>query len=184
MPAKGKIRNTEGCGSGIIEIGIGEYAVSGAPETLVTYNLGSCVALALYDRVTRTGGLLHVKLPEGIHYVDDKGNKREMCSFRHESLSAYADSGIPILLYEFEKMGIRLSRLEAKIVGGAKMFPIENPALDVGRLNVEAVKRAVTKYKIQIKGEEVGGTVGRTVEFYLSTGLLKVISAFRDEKVI
>ena len=32
-------------------------------EVLVTYSLGSCIGLSLYDPVARVGGLLHAMLP-------------------------------------------------------------------------------------------------------------------------
>ena len=33
-------------------------------DVLITYALGSCVGVAIYDPVARVGGLLHYMLPE------------------------------------------------------------------------------------------------------------------------
>ena len=44
-------------------IHIGEVTVTGEPSTLAVHGLGSCVALILFDRVKKAGGLAHILLP-------------------------------------------------------------------------------------------------------------------------
>ena len=44
-------------------VGIGEMAVAQPPRQLKAAGLGSCVALALYDRATQVAGLAHIMLP-------------------------------------------------------------------------------------------------------------------------
>ncbi len=49
-------------------VGVGDGGVSRDPDVLiVTYALGSCVAVMLHDPVTRVSGLVHYMLPE----IDD-----------------------------------------------------------------------------------------------------------------
>ncbi|HML25802.1 MAG TPA: chemotaxis protein CheD, partial [Methanomethylovorans sp.] len=47
----------------MIVVGMADYAVTRSPEKLTTLGLGSCVGIALYDPVTKIGGLLHIMLP-------------------------------------------------------------------------------------------------------------------------
>jgi len=44
---------------GKVVVRIADYRIAEAPAILVTYGLGSCVAVALYDTDTRMGGLCH-----------------------------------------------------------------------------------------------------------------------------
>ena len=47
-------------------IGISEMQISDSPEDhLITYSLGSCIGLTLYDKELKIGGLLHSMLPLG-----------------------------------------------------------------------------------------------------------------------
>ena len=48
-----------------IVIGISDMKVSNKPrDVLVTYALGSCIGLSVYDPFARVGGLLHYMLPD------------------------------------------------------------------------------------------------------------------------
>ena len=48
-----------------IVVGVGDGGVSRNPDsTIVTYALGSCVAVILYDPVAKVAGMLHYMLPE------------------------------------------------------------------------------------------------------------------------
>ena len=49
---------------GIIIVGIGELFATTSPTKLQALGLGSCVGVALYDPVTKVGGLAHVMMPE------------------------------------------------------------------------------------------------------------------------
>ncbi len=47
-------------------VDIADMAVTSEDDTsLVTYSLGSCIGLAIWDPVAKVGGLLHYMLPEG-----------------------------------------------------------------------------------------------------------------------
>ena len=59
-----------------IVVNIADMKISKNPnEVLVTYSLGSCVALALYDPYTHISGLIHIMLPESsIEKQNEKAN--------------------------------------------------------------------------------------------------------------
>jgi chemotaxis protein CheD len=61
-------------------VGISDCKVSRDADTvLVTYALGSCIAVAMHDPVTKASGLLHYMLPESA--IDaKKAEQNRLCS--------------------------------------------------------------------------------------------------------
>ncbi len=49
----------------LLRVGIGEVKVAEGEIRLVTYGIGSCVAIVLYDPITKIGGFAHCLLPFG-----------------------------------------------------------------------------------------------------------------------
>jgi len=60
----------------------------------------------------------------------------------------------------------------------------ERAGFDVGVRNVERVRQVLRQLGIAIVNEDVGGSVGRTVTFEVSTGSVKVRSVGRGEQVL
>jgi len=100
--------------------------------------------------------MAHIMLPES-------GGKRDR-------LGKYADTAIEILLAELRKKGSSTKTLQAKLVGGAQMFTNFSGNLSIGERNIEAVRAKLKENKIPIKGEDVGGTKGRTVLYCPAKG--------------
>lgn len=159
-----------------ISVGIGELSINKAPVILETRGLGSCVGVALYDEVKKIGALAHVMLPSSrisSNYDEDNFNTR----FR------YADYSIPYIIDKMNHMGSLKSNLVAKIIGGASMFKRKSNTLNIGNQNVEAVRKVLINNNIKIAAEEVGGEIGRTVIFDLSSGavLIKIYGINKQE---
>jgi len=69
-------------------VGIADMKVSNNPEvSVITYSLGSCIGLVIYDPVVKVGGILHYMLPESS--IDNEKASRNPFMF--------ADTGIPRL---------------------------------------------------------------------------------------
>ena len=69
-----------------IVVDIADMKVTKNPEaTLITYALGSCIGVVVFDPLARVGGLLHLMLPES--QIDPEKAKRNPWMF--------ADTGIP-----------------------------------------------------------------------------------------
>lgn len=134
-----------------LKVGIADYKVTEAPNTLITYGLGSCVGIALYDQRTKKGGLLHIMLPDSSSFSDTSKWEK------------FADLAIPRVVEEIS--GGRRHSLVAKIAGGASMFSFESssPGLQIGQRNIEKVKEVLEDLSIPIIGEDVGGKTGRTM---------------------
>jgi chemotaxis protein CheD len=155
----------------LINIGIADYGISVSPDILRTI-LGSCVGVCLYDAELSLGGMCHIMLPT---YRDGSS-----------SFKKYADSAIPMLLDDMEKKGGKRSRVTAKIIGGARMFNITDNSVmgDIGNNNIRKVKEVLKSFNISIIAEDTGGSHGRTIDFYLETGEVKIKKMNSDEKII
>ncbi|HNR63219.1 MAG TPA: chemoreceptor glutamine deamidase/glutamate methylesterase CheD [Thermotogota bacterium] len=150
-------------------IGIGEYKSGKNPLILVTLGLGSCVGVCIRDPAKGIGGLIHVMLPESGGKEVTKPGK-------------YADSGIEMLLKEIADSGANMSKLEAKIAGGASMFKSTASTMEVGKRNVEAVKTMLARKKIRLISEDTGGTRARSIEYNIRTGILQIRKVGGGEK--
>ena len=98
----------------LIKVGMADYKVGAAPSTLISYGLGSCIGLSLYDPQAKVGGLLHYMLPD---------SKQARPS---DTPAKFIDTGFPLMLADVLKLGAVKSRLVAKIAGGAQMFAFSN----------------------------------------------------------
>lgn len=158
----------------MLRVGIADYKVSKAPDTIISYGLGSCVGISLYDPQTKVGGLLHILLPDSTQ------------ARAQEKAAKFADTGIPLLVKDVLAQGASKGRLIAKIAGGAQMFAFANASelMKVGTRNVEAVKAALKKEGIRITGEDTGANYGRTVQIDLETGVYTVKAIGKPEKQI
>ena len=158
----------------LIKVGMADYKVGRAPDTLISYGLGSCIGISLYDPQTKIGWLLHIMLP-------DSNQSRA-----NENRAKFADTGIPDMLEELIRMGAARSRLVAKLAGGSQMFAFANASdiMRVGLRNASASKEILKKLSIPIVGEDTGGNYGRTVQIDLSTGVYKVKTIDKGDKEI
>ncbi len=157
-----------------IQVGIADCKISAAPDKLITLGLGSCVGLTLYDPLLKIGGLLHIMLPDSTQF--SKVTKPEK----------FADLGVPLMIKELQRKGAVISRLQAKLAGGAQMFSgmDEKFVLNIGRRNTEAVRRILKEMHIKILAEEVGGNRGRTIILDLENGQLTIRTIGAALKVV
>ncbi|MGM0548776.1 MAG: chemotaxis protein CheD [Bacillota bacterium] len=144
-----------------------DHAVGDKNTLLATLGLGSCIGIALYDRFSKVGGLVHIMLPE------NPGGKK---------IVKYADTGIPYLIEEMEAIGAKKRRLSAKIVGGAGMFKSESgdSVMKIGARNIVAVKETLKDLGIKILGSDVGKDYGRSMYFYVNDGRVEIKSFSKD----
>ena len=158
----------------MIRVGMADYKVGRAPATIISYGLGSCIGISMYDPQTKVGGLLHIMLP------DSKQAKQS------ENPAKFADTGIPLMLDDVMKLGAVRSRIVAKIAGGAQMFAFANSTdiMRVGARNAEASKKMLKELGIRLIAEDTGGNYGRTVQINLENGVYTVKTINKGEKEI
>ena len=63
-------------------------------------------------------------------------------------------------------------------------FKSSNELLRIGERNVEAVRRELSRQRVEIVAEDVGGNYGRTIEFYSGDGSLSIRTIEHGTKVI
>lgn len=156
----------------LIRVGMADYKVGSAPATIISYGLGSCIGISIYDPQTKIGGLLHIMLPDSTQ------------SRPSENPAKFADTGIPLMLADILQLGASRSRLVAKLAGGAQMFAFANATdiMRVGARNAAAAKKILQDLRIPVLAEDTGGTYGRTVQIDLATGIYKVKTIDKGEK--
>lgn len=143
-----------------IVVGISDCRVSNDPSaTLVTYALGSCIAVLLYEPFLKVGGMLHYMLPESS--LDQ--SKAAANPFM------FADTAIPLLFEKLRAHGASGKKLQVRLAGGAQVLDPNN-VFAIGKRNYLAAKKALWKFGVFIESEAVGGDVSRTVRLDLGTG--------------
>ena len=159
--------------TGEIRVSVADYAVS-ARGTISTIGLGSCVAIVLHDAAARVGGLAHVLLPS-VSMSRDQSNPAK-----------FPETAVPLLLSEMGRLGARLERVTAKIIGGASMFANLIPAgtINIGERNIAAVREALRKRKVPIVAEDVGSDYGRSVYLFTDDGRVEVRSLRKGSRVL
>lgn len=154
-----------------MHVGVAEWKVAEKPDALRT-TLGSCVGIALYCERKGVGGLAHVLLghPQPGKIVN-KGK--------------YARPAVQGLVQDLQREGVAAEDLRARIFGGASMFEAQNSSFlqNIGAGNVSAVKEALQELHIPLLIEDVGGTAGRTITFFLDDGRI-LLRANGKEKYI
>ena len=158
-----------------VRVKVADYAVRRGSDILATIGLGSCVAIALYERDSRTGGLAHILLPS-------------MSMSRETSNPAkFPETIVPIMLSEMRALGMASgARVYAKIAGGASMFGqlVNGTGINVGERNIAATKEALASAGIQLVGEDTGLDYGRSVYFHLTDGRMEVRSLKMGDRVL
>jgi chemotaxis protein CheD len=76
---------------------------------LSTLGLGSCIAIALYDRQAHVAGLAHILLPS------------EALARDRDNRAKFAQTAVPLLLERMRAIGARDAYIVAKLACGASM---------------------------------------------------------------
>lgn len=132
---------------------------------LVTYSLGSCIAVTVYDPACRLGGMIHYQLPESS--MDPQRAQ--------DAPFMFADSGLTLLINKILQLGAAKSRLIVKAAGGAAM---ENgpKGFDIGKRNFLALRKMLWQLGVMLKNHDCGGTKPRNMYLDIETGSVLVKS--------
>lgn len=156
----------------LIKVGMADYKTGRNPASLISYGLGSCIGIALFDAVAKVGGLAHIMLPDSTQVRSS------------DNPAKFADTALPLMLGEIIKLGGIKSRITAKIAGGAQMFTFANTTdvMRVGERNAEAVRLVLKKLEIRLVADDTGGNYGRTVELKLDSGIYRIRTIDKGER--
>lgn len=152
--------------TGRVVVGIAELKVSGVPEQLlVTYALGSCLGVCIYDPVARVGGLLHAMLPSA--QMDPAKGRSNPARF--------VDTGVPTLFKQAYALGAVKERIIVSVAGGASMTAGDREdGFQIGKRNFLEFKKLLWRNGVVLRDQDVGGNISRTVSLDISTGEVRV----------
>lgn len=155
-------------------VGVSDMKVSSDPEAvLITYSLGSCIGVAVYDAVAKVGGLLHFMLPDS-NLDRDKASRKPFM---------FADTGIPSLFKSAYQLGAKKQRMRVIVTGGSQVLDHQG-FFNIGKRNDMAVRKIFHKNNVIMDYRDVGGNVNRTVKVMVNNGDISVKVSGQGEKVI
>ena len=150
--------------SNMIIVGIAEMRVSHDPKvSLITYSLGSCLGIAIYDPAVRVGGMLHAMLPEADLGADNA----------RKSPSLFVDSGVAMLFRSAYKLGADKRRIIVKAAGGAELLD-EDRFFGIGHRNHESLTEILQRNGVALTASAVGGNASRTMRLDMATGKISI----------
>lgn len=129
-------------------------------EYQISTVLGSCVAVCLWDHVTRRGGMNHIMLP----------------LWNGEGLATpkYGNIAMEKLLAKVLSIGCRSEHLLAKVFGGANVSGSGLELYMIGDRNVTLSMEMLEEFRIPVVAKDVGGRVGRKIIMNTATGAVLV----------
>jgi chemotaxis protein CheD len=143
-----------------IIVGVSDMKVSNdIGSTLVTYSLGSCIGVAIYDGVAKVGGLLHFMLPEST--LDEA--KAQANPFM------FADTGIPRLFKSAYQLGGAKRRMRVVVAGGSNVLD-QNGFFNIGKRNQMAVRKIFYRNNVIVNYFDTGGSSNRTLKMAIRNG--------------
>ena len=149
-----------------ITVDISDMKVSkSADDVIVTYSLGSCVGLTLFDPIAKVGGMIHCMLP--MSKIDPEKARIKPYMF--------VDTGVAALLGELYAMGAQRQNLVAKVAGAGSPLGREE-TFRIGQRNYTILRKFLWKNNILIDKENVGGSKARTLYLYMGDGRTTVKS--------
>ena len=143
-----------------IVVGISDMKVSKNPdEVLITYSLGSCLGVVIYDPIAKVSGLLHSMLP--LSKIDPQKAKASPYMF--------VDSGVPLLFKEAYSLGAQKNNIVVKAVGCSSLLD-EKGFFKIGERNFTVLRKLLWKNNILIEKQDIGGNHSRTVSVATGDG--------------
>ena len=131
--------------------------------TAISTVLGSSVAVSIYDRSRKIGGMNHFLFP--------------VPSSQEKTTAMYGNVAVLALIRMLIRTGSKVSKLEAQIFGGA--YNPDISTRDIGRDNLKAARRILTEKRIKVVSEDVGGQLGRKVVFNTASCEIAVLKVER-----
>ena len=158
----------------------GEYLAT-TSDIIISTVLGSCISVALRDKVLSIGGLNHFMLPGSLESRD----------FTESPNAKYGMYAMELLINELLKLGCRRERLEAKVFGGGSVLGHGSNPGGVPKSNIDFAFDYLETENIPVLSSDVGGREARKILFFVRSGkvLLKritgtlIVAVEREEEV-
>ncbi len=138
---------------------VGDMKIGKDGDLLITYSLGSCLGLMVYDPVAKLGGLLHAMLPVS-SLNPDKADRNPFI---------FVDTGISALFQILFDLGVQKKRMIIKAAGCGSPLG-KDEMFKIGERNYTIMRKFLSKNNLSLQSEDVGGTLSRTVHFDIFLG--------------
>jgi chemotaxis protein CheD len=153
-----------------VVVGVADLAVvKDASKSIITYALGSCIGVTLYDPVAKVAGMLHFMLPESAVSAEKAAANPAM----------FGDSGVPLLFDKVIAAGGRRERLIVCAAGGAEVLA-DDGHFRIGSRNRTILRKVFWKHSILLASEDTGGQHSRTMTIRLSDGQISIRSQGKE----
>jgi chemotaxis protein CheD len=153
-----------------IIVGVADMAVSrDASKQIVTYALGSCIGVTLYDPVMKVGGMLHLMLPEAAQSPEKAAANPAM----------FADTGVVLLFERALRLGADRKRLVVCAAGGAEILA-EEGHFRIGARNRTMLRKIFWQQNVLLRADDTGGSHSRTLTLHLKDGSVTVRSQGKE----
>ena len=158
------------------KIGPGEFYVTHHGEMIATL-LGSCISACIRDKKLGVGGMNHFMLPIANQYSASAWTDTPV-----SAATRYGNVAMERLINVILANGGRREHLEIKVFGGAKVLDIDS---DVGKMNIDFVSEYLQTEGFPIASHDVGGRYARKVNYYPSSGRVRVktLSRLHDSRL-
>jgi len=143
-----------------ITVGVGDLQVSNDVRgVLVTYGLGSCIAVLVFDPVRHVAGMVHYMLPLA-SITPEKAKERP---------AMFGDTGVPLLFNRMTGLGSKKCDWVVKVVGGASIQD-DHKTFEIGKRNYVVLRKLLWAAGVAIRAESVGGGLSRTCRLFVGDG--------------
>ncbi len=148
----------------------GEYFVY-HEDLLIMTTLGSCIAVCLWDRQAKVGGMNHFMLPDSGGNGQDSGR--------------YGSYAMELLINELMKLGASRMTMEAKVFGGGAVISGMN-TINVGERNTTFVMDYLKTERISVVSKDVLDIYPRKVCFLPFSGkaMVKRLTPSNPEAIL
>lgn len=141
-------------------VGISDMKMTTDPtDVIITYSLGSCVGVTVYDTRLKIGALVHCLLP--LSKTDKARAETSPCMF--------VDTGMMSLISAMMEKGSKQRDLIACVAGGATIID-QKKTFNIGERNYAVLRKVLWKNNILIAAEDIGGSSARTMYLEMESG--------------
>jgi len=141
-------------------------------DLLITYSLGSCLGVVIFDPEANVAGMLHSMLP--LSKIDTK----KAAASPH----MFVDTGVPLLFKEAYALGADKKRIIVKAVGCSSLMD-EKGFFKIGERNFNVLRKLLWKNNILIEKQDVGGNYSRTVSIMVASGRVIVKTGGKEKEL-
>lgn len=151
-----------------VVVGMADMKASRGPgDELITYALGSCLGITIWDPACQVGAMLHVMMPT--RRIDPAKAKVQPFMF--------VDAGVPQLFRAAYRLGAKKERLIVKVAGGAAIGRGGEDCFKIGKRNFASLRKLLWKNGVLLKSHDVGGNYPRTMSLAVATGEVQLRTA-------